>query len=64
MVLSYAIVGVIVFNTMLALGEMAAFMPIAGVCSFSTQDGIYTDDQRSHSVHSLDASLTTPLDSR
>ncbi len=34
MVLSYAIVGVIVFFTMLALGEMAAFMPIAGV-SFS-----------------------------
>ena len=31
MVISYAIVGAIVFNTMLALGEMAAFMPIAGV---------------------------------
>ena len=31
MVLAYAIVGAIVFNTMLALGEMAAFMPIAGV---------------------------------
>lgn len=31
MVISYFIVGVIVFFTMLALGEMAAFMPIAGV---------------------------------
>ncbi len=31
MVIAYSIVGVIVFNTMLALGEMAAFMPIAGV---------------------------------
>lgn len=63
MVLSYAIVGVIVFNTMLALGEMAAFMPIAGVCSFRIRDSMYPDNHRSHSVHSLDVSSTTPLDS-
>lgn len=31
MLIAYLIVGVIVFLTMLALGEMAAFMPIAGV---------------------------------
>lgn len=31
MLIAYSIVGVIVFFTMLALGEMAAFMPIAGV---------------------------------
>ena len=30
MSVSYIIVGIIVFNTMLALGEMVAFMPIAG----------------------------------
>ena len=33
MLIAYFIVGVIVFFTMLALGEMAAFMPIAGVSS-------------------------------
>ncbi|KAK5175012.1 Basic amino-acid permease [Saxophila tyrrhenica] len=42
MVISYAIVGAIVFNTMLALGEMAAFMPIAG--SFCTFAGRFVDD--------------------
>ena len=31
MLISYSIVGTIVFFTMLSLGEMAAFMPIAGV---------------------------------
>jgi amino acid transporter, AAT family len=32
----YLIVGVIVFLTMLSLGEMAAFVPIAGsVCTFA-----------------------------
>ena len=36
MLLSYAIVGAIVFITMLSLGEMAAFMPVAGsFCTFS-----------------------------
>jgi amino acid transporter, AAT family len=39
--LCYFIVGVIVFNTMLALGEMAAFMPIAG--SFCTFAGRFVD---------------------
>lgn len=37
MLISYAIVGAIVFVTMLSLGEMAAFMPIAG--SFCTYAG-------------------------
>jgi AAT family amino acid transporter len=37
MLLSYAIVGAIVFVTMLSLGEMAAFIPIAG--SFCTYAG-------------------------
>ena len=36
MLLGYAIVGVIVFITMLCLGEMAAFVPIAGsFCTFA-----------------------------
>jgi AAT family amino acid transporter len=36
MLLSYSIVGAIVFVTMLSLGEMAAFMPIAGsFCTFA-----------------------------
>lgn len=36
MLLSYAIVGVIVFITMLSLGEMAAFAPVAGsFCTFA-----------------------------
>lgn len=36
MLLSYAIVGAIVFITMLSLGEMAAYMPVAGsFCTFS-----------------------------
>jgi AAT family amino acid transporter len=42
MLLSYLIVGGIVFLTMLALGEMAAFVPIAG--SFCTFAGRYVDD--------------------
>ncbi len=37
MLIGYAIVGFIVFVTMLSLGEMAAFMPIAG--SFCTYSG-------------------------
>lgn len=37
MLLSYSIVGAIVFVTMLSLGEMAAYMPIAG--SFCTYAG-------------------------
>lgn len=37
MLICYFIVGVIVFITMLSLGEMAAFMPIAG--SFCTYAG-------------------------
>jgi AAT family amino acid transporter len=37
MLLSYAVVGGIVFVTMLSLGEMAAFIPIAG--SFCTYAG-------------------------
>lgn len=36
MLLSYSIVGVIVFITMLSLGEMAAFTPVAGsFCTFA-----------------------------
>ena len=36
MLIAYAIVGVIVFFTMLSLGEMAAFVPIAGsFCTFA-----------------------------
>ena len=36
MLIAYAIVGAIVFITMLSLGEMAAFMPIAGsFCTFA-----------------------------
>jgi len=36
MLISYAIVGVIVFTTMLSLGEMAAFIPVAGsFCTFA-----------------------------
>ena len=36
MLIAYAIVGGIVFVTMLSLGEMAAFMPVAGsFCTFS-----------------------------
>ena len=36
MLIAYAIVGVIVFITMLSLGEMAAFVPIAGsFCTFA-----------------------------
>src|ERR1700761_4066657 len=42
MLIAYIIVGIIVFNTMLALGEMAAFMPIAG--SFCTFAGRFVDD--------------------
>ena len=34
LLLCYAIIGVVIFFTMLALGEMAAFIPVAG--SFST----------------------------
>ncbi|KAI9733782.1 MAG: hypothetical protein M1818_007049 [Claussenomyces sp. TS43310] len=42
MLISYLIVGCIVFLTMLALGEMAAFIPIAG--SFCTFAGRFVDD--------------------
>lgn len=41
MLLSYAIVGGIVFTTMLCLGEMAAFIPVAG--SFCTFAGRFVD---------------------
>ncbi|ETN41302.1 uncharacterized protein HMPREF1541_03237 [Cyphellophora europaea CBS 101466] len=40
--IAYAIVGAIVFVTMLSLGEMAAFVPIAG--SFCTYAGRFVDD--------------------
>ncbi|TVY42002.1 putative amino-acid permease [Lachnellula subtilissima] len=42
MLIAYFIVGAIVFLTMLALGEMAAYVPIAG--SFCTFAGRYVDD--------------------
>jgi amino acid permease len=42
MLISYAIVGAIVFITMLSLGEMAAFIPVAG--SFCTFAGRFVDD--------------------
>jgi AAT family amino acid transporter len=42
MLISYAIVGAIVFVTMLSLGEMAAFIPVAG--SFCTFAGRFVDD--------------------
>jgi AAT family amino acid transporter len=42
MLIAYLIVGTIVMLTMLALGEMAAFVPIAG--SFCTFAGRYVDD--------------------
>jgi AAT family amino acid transporter len=42
MLIAYTIVGCIVFLTMLALGEMAAFIPIAG--SFCTFAGRFVDD--------------------
>ncbi|RMZ84361.1 hypothetical protein DV738_g791, partial [Chaetothyriales sp. CBS 135597] len=40
--IAYIIVGCIVFVTMLCLGEMAAFVPVAG--SFCTYAGRYVDD--------------------
>lgn len=40
--IAYAIVGAIVFTTMLSLGEMAAFIPVAG--SFCTFAGRFVDD--------------------
>ncbi|KAI1613704.1 putative amino acid permease [Exophiala viscosa] len=40
--IAYAIVGAIVFVTMLSLGEMAAFIPVAG--SFCTYAGRFVDD--------------------
>ncbi|GMK53478.1 hypothetical protein CspeluHIS016_0100640 [Cutaneotrichosporon spelunceum] len=42
MLIAYAIVGAIVFVTMLCLGEMAAFIPVAG--SFCTYVGRFVDD--------------------
>src|SRR6185437_15406924 len=42
MLIAYLIVGGIVMLTMLALGEMAAYVPIAG--SFCTFAGRYVDD--------------------
>jgi len=41
MLIAYAIVGAIVFITMLSLGEMAAFLPVAG--SFCTYSGRFVD---------------------
>jgi amino acid transporter, AAT family len=40
--IAYAVVGAIVFVTMLSLGEMAAFIPVAG--SFATFAGRFVDD--------------------
>lgn len=42
LLIAYTIVGTIVFITMLSLGEMAAFIPIAG--SFCTFAGRFVDD--------------------
>jgi AAT family amino acid transporter len=42
MLICYIIIGVIVFLTMLALGEMASFIPVAG--SFCTFAGRFVDD--------------------
>jgi len=42
MLICYALTGAVIFITMLALGEMAAFMPIAG--SFCTYAGRFVDD--------------------
>jgi amino acid transporter, AAT family len=42
MLIAYTIVGAIVFITMLSLGEMAAFVPVAG--SFCTYAGRFVDD--------------------
>ncbi|RCI12950.1 hypothetical protein L249_0105 [Ophiocordyceps polyrhachis-furcata BCC 54312] len=42
MLLCYAVVGAIVFVTMLSLGEMSAFVPVAG--SFCTFAGRFVDD--------------------
>ncbi len=42
MLICYTIVGALVFLTMLALGEMAAFIPVAG--SFCTFAGRFVDD--------------------
>lgn len=48
MLIAYIIVGVIVYLTMLSLGEMAAFMPIAG--SFCTFAGRFVDDASGFSI--------------
>lgn len=40
--IAYTIVGIIVFITMLSLGEMAAFIPVAG--AFCTYSGRFVDD--------------------
>ncbi|KZZ87724.1 amino acid permease [Ascosphaera apis ARSEF 7405] len=42
MLISYAICGAIVFTTMMSLGEMAAFMPVAG--AFCTYSSRFVDD--------------------
>ena len=42
MLIAYIVVGIIVFFTMLSLGEMAAFIPVAG--SFCTFAGRFVDD--------------------
>jgi AAT family amino acid transporter len=42
MLICYIIIGIIVFLTMLALGEMASFIPVAG--SFCTFAGRFVDD--------------------
>lgn len=42
MLVAYAIVGGIVFVTMLSLGEMAAFLPVAGsFCTFAGYDSVF-----------------------
>lgn len=40
--IAYTIVGIIVFITMLSLGEMASFIPVAG--AFCTYSGRFVDD--------------------
>jgi AAT family amino acid transporter len=62
--IAYAIVGGIVFTTMLSLGEMAAFIPVAG--SFCTFAGWAIPTSMNHGAtadfaFSLDALLTMPL---
>lgn len=48
MIISYIIIGCIVFCTMLSLGEMATFIPVAG--SFCTFAGRFVDDSFSFAL--------------